>query len=118
MGINKIAVNQTGPLLALLGIARKSNGLIIGQDRVRTGLANGKQLLILLATDFSSNVLRMMTGFRDRGKCTIIILEACDRNTLSKALGVNNTQVVAVDRSSGFNKKLLQLASEGGDAFE
>lgn len=90
----------------------------MGLDLIKSELVRKKHLLILLANDCSSNVLRSLAGYHDRGQCKIIILEECDRNCLSHSLGVNNTQVVAVGRSSVFYKKLLQLASEGGDAFE
>ena len=114
----RISANSTQSLVPFLGMVRRARGLVMGLDRIRSELVKKKYLLILLADDYSLNVLRSLAGYHDRGQCKIIILEDCDRNCLSQSLGVNNTQVVAVERSSGFYKKLLQLASEGGDAFE
>ncbi len=118
MDIIRISGNSTRSIVSFLGMARKAHDVAIGLDRIRFELVKKKHLLILLANDYSLNVLRSLAGYQDRGQCKIIILEDCDRNCLSQSLGVNNTQVVAVERSSGFHKKLLQLASEGGDAFE
>ena len=104
--------------MSLLGLARKAHELFLGLDLIKIELSRGIALAVFVANDHSPNLLRSLAGFKDRGRCKIVILKECDRQSMSQALGVNNTQVVAVRSSSGFGRKLLQLASEGGDAFE
>jgi len=105
-------------ILSLLGIVKRANELFLGLDLIKNELSRGKHLVLFVAADHSRNTLRSLAGFRDRGLCKIVILEGCDRSSMSQTLGINNTQVVAVKSTSGFCKKLLQLALEGGDAFE
>lgn len=107
-----------GNILSTLGLARRSGDLIIGLDSIKKELSKGERLYILIARDHSVNLLRSLAGYKARKQCVIATLSNCDRSCISRAIGITNTQVVAVKESAGFYHKLLQLVSEGGDAFE
>jgi ribosomal protein L7Ae-like RNA K-turn-binding protein len=97
-----------GRALALLGMARRANELIIGQDRVLRALSSGRRLFMVAAADCSQNVLRK-TG---RLHCARIA-SGLSRESLGMAVGVGKTQIVALPAGSGFVKKLEELLTRG-----
>jgi ribosomal protein L7Ae-like RNA K-turn-binding protein len=102
-----------GRVLALLGMARRANELIIGQDRILRALSPGRGLFIVAAADCSQNVLRK-TG----RLCDIRVVSGLSRESLGTAVGVGNTQIVALPAGSGFVKKLKELLTQGGTLNE
>lgn len=109
---------EQGTILSTIGLARRSGDLIIGLDSIKMELSKGERLYILVAMDHSDNLIRSLAGYKARKQCLITTMSNCDRSCISRAIGITNTQVVAVKESTGFYRKLLQLVSEGGDAFE
>jgi ribosomal protein L7Ae-like RNA K-turn-binding protein len=101
--------DNMGRILALLGIARRANELIIGQDKVLKVLSSGRRLFIVAAADCSQNLLR-----RTGRLCDIRVANGLSRESLGVAVGVGNTQIVALPAGSGFVKKLEELLTQGG----
>jgi ribosomal protein L7Ae-like RNA K-turn-binding protein len=96
-------------VLAFLGMARRANELIIGQDRVKKALSSGRRLFIVAAADCSQSVLRGAGRL-----CDIRVAGGLSRESLGMAVGVGKTQIVALPAGSGFVKKLEELLTQGG----
>jgi ribosomal protein L7Ae-like RNA K-turn-binding protein len=97
-------------ILSLLGMARRANELIVGQDRVTNALSSGRRLFIVAAEDCSQNVLRGTA----RRLCDVRVTSGLSREALGMAVGVGKTQIVALPAGSGFVKKLEELLTQGG----
>ena len=99
----------------LLGLARRSGNIFIGQDKVLENCRN-MPLLVLVSRDCSDNVLRSIRNAVAAGKAEMIQLDT-DREELGKAVGVQAAQTVALDRTGGFAKKIFSLVNRS-DADE
>ena len=100
------ADNDMERALALLGMARRARVLIVGQDRVFAAMRGGGGLFIVASGDCSGNVLRKALS----SNCETLVLEDFSRESLGKAVGVMNAQIVALPGGSGFVKKLKELS--------
>ncbi|MDR2780784.1 MAG: hypothetical protein LBB28_06635 [Synergistaceae bacterium] len=100
-------------VLASLGMSRRANELIIGQDRVLKVLSSGRRLFMVAAADCSQNVVRKAGRSGD-----IRVLNGLSRESLGSAVGVGKTQIVALPAGSGFVKKLKELLTLGGTLNE
>jgi ribosomal protein L7Ae-like RNA K-turn-binding protein len=96
--------------LSLLGMARRAQDLIIGQDRVLKAIKEGRGLLVITSGDCARNVLRKTSGVN----CETIVAQGLSRDSLGAAVGVTNAQIVALPSGSGFVKKLKELLKSGG----
>ncbi|MFP4481693.1 MAG: hypothetical protein ACLFN0_02720 [Thermovirgaceae bacterium] len=105
-------------LFEVLGMALKANILVSGQTRVRRALGRGKRLLILLTEDHSRNVLSAVAGYRERGRCKVIVLKGVTRNSVATHLGLGRTQILAIPEANGLAGKVEALVTEGGDTNE
>jgi ribosomal protein L7Ae-like RNA K-turn-binding protein len=90
-------------------MARRAGELIVGQDRVLKTLASGRRLFVVTTADCSQNVLRKTSRLRE-----IHVSDMLSRESLGAAVGVGNTQIVALPEESGFVKKLKELLTQGG----
>jgi len=103
-------------LLNLLGLARRAGALTVGQDKVAESCKNNHELLILVSSDVSENVLRMLkTAIENRS--AEVHKADFDRSTLGNAIGIQTAQIVAVEKDSNFAKNLLSYI-KGSDANE
>ncbi|MDR3280600.1 MAG: hypothetical protein LBT23_08805 [Synergistaceae bacterium] len=109
MDVGKTAEDH-GRALSLLGLARASGELLIGQDQVLRAHKAGSALFMLTSCDCSINVLRRTEGNPGERRT----LDAVSREKLGAALGLNNAQIVALPLGSGFVKKLKELLKIGG----
>ncbi|MDO5562307.1 MAG: hypothetical protein Q4F74_01700 [Synergistaceae bacterium] len=109
-------MNGCEPLLNTLGMARRAGRLVIGQDHV---FAECKKcdLLVILANDCSSSVLRDVNAAVGRGSVKTITLDNVDRSELGRRIGVNTAQIVALQSNDGFARKVLSL-QDRSDADE
>ncbi|MDR1650409.1 MAG: hypothetical protein LBR87_01325 [Synergistaceae bacterium] len=97
----------TARALSLLGLARASGELIVGQDNVFRARGAGRKLLVIVSRDCSENVLRRI------GEDARLAADV-SRESLGGALGLNNVQIAALPEGSGFAKKLKELLRQGG----
>ena len=109
MTVTTESAGNMGRVLALLGLSRRANELIIGQDRVLGALSSGRRLFVVAAADCSQNVLR-----KTRRLCDTRVAGGLSRESLGMAVGVGKTQIVALPAGSGFVKKLEELLTQGG----
>ena len=100
--------NNLDKILELLGLARRANRLIIGQDDVFRQL-NKNILLILLTSDPSKSVQNKIITKAKTNKHIVVTLQDIDREKMGISLGIRQVQVVALPLSDGFAKKILIL---------
>ena len=104
-------------LLALLGFARRSGLLIIGQDSVKSSMTRGAELLVLFAGESSSFTRSIQR--KNTEKCSLVFCPPeISRDALSQAIGSKNVKVVALPLRSGFAQRISQLLAEGGISIE
>jgi len=108
-------MTESNKLLNLLGLARRAGVLTVGQDKVSESCKSCK-LLVIVTSDVSENVLRMLKTAVENNSATIYKAEF-DRNCLGSAIGVHTAQIVAIEKDSNFAKKLLNEI-KGSDANE
>ncbi len=104
-------------LLSLLGFARRSGSLLIGQDIVKSSLVRRESLLVLFAENDSSFYRSLQKG-RYAEKCLLLTPPGITEADLSAAIGSRNVKVVALPLRSGFAQRILQLLAEGGERIE
>lgn len=105
-------------LFEVLGIAVKANILVSGQTRVKRALGRGEKLLVLLTEDHSRNVMASVAGYRERGRCKVIVLKGVTRNSVAVHLGLGRTQILAVPEKNGMAGKIEALVTEGVETNE
>lgn len=105
-------------LFGVLGIALKANILLSGQTNVKNALRNGVRLFVLLTEDHSRNVMSAIAGYRDRGRCKVIVLKGVTRNSVDMHLGLGQTQILAIPEDNGLAGKIEALLTEGVDTNE
>ncbi len=96
-------------ILSLLGLARRSGNLYVGQDKVFNGCSKIKAVA-LTAADCSDNVLRSLRN-------AVVLPLTVSRAELGQAVGVSSAQIVALDADSGFAKKIFSIVNRS-DANE
>ena len=103
-------------LLQMMGLARRANLLLAGEEVVADAIAAHKARLVLLAADASERTgkkIRQMAG----ETLPVLVLPA-EKDALGAALGKGSCAVAAV-LDGGFAAKLAQmLAQSGGGAAE
>ena len=111
--MEKLPQRNRRQALFLLGVARKSGTLLIGQDKVFSALgALPEGLFVVTTRDCSSNVLKKLARAGDRVICHT--LAGVERGELGKSLGVRSAQVAALPIKSGFAEKLAELLRQEG----
>ena len=113
-----MTASSAEPLLSLVGLAKRAGVLQIGQDKVKSLLAQGEGLLILFAEGAESSFYRSIVKGRYAEKCTIRVLGGISGSDLSAAVGSGNVKVVALPLRSGFAASVSKLLAEGGIQFE
>ena len=104
-------------LFSLLGFARRSGSLLIGQDIVKSSLVRRESLLVLFAEKDSSFYRSLQKG-RYAEKCLLLNPPGISEADLSAAIGSRNVKVVALPLRGGFAQRILQLLAEGGERIE
>ncbi len=105
-------------LFEVLGMALKANILTSGQTRVKRALGRGGRLLVLLTEDHSRNVLSAVAGYRERGRCKVIVLKGVTRDSIAAHLGLGRTQILAIPEDNGMSRMIEALVTEGVDTNE
>lgn len=98
-------------VLNMLGLARRSGALKIGQDKVLER-SNGMSAFFI-TSDCSPAVMRKIEQRVCSDGCVCYELTGATRSTLGNAVGVNSTQIVSLPRDSGFVKKIAALLEQG-----
>lgn len=105
-------------LLGLLGLARRSGKLLIGQDQVITAAKTGTRILVITSEDVSAAVLRSLNPAEEKGSVLRIAINGVDRTVLGRSVGIASTQIAALPLQHGFARKILNIFDDGSDADE
>ena len=101
-------------LLQMMGLARRANLLLAGEEVVADAIAAHKARLVLLAADASERTgkkTRQMAG----EKLPVLVLPV-DKDALGAALGKGSCAVAAV-LDGGFAAKLAQMLAQGNPDY-
>lgn len=98
--------------LKMLGIARRSGVLLLGQDRVFA--AKGVRLMAITTEDCGGSVARKVAHRAEAGDFVHIVINGVTREELGNAVGVAGAQIAALPLDSGFAKKIAELLEQGG----
>lgn len=93
-----------------LGLARRANAAIIGQDRLLEWMRGSDVHLIVLTEDAGQAAKRKIGGLAARR--AIPFITAYDREILGRALGLDQCTVVGI-KEEGFAKSLMKKAPTG-----
>ncbi len=111
--------NEKRAFLQKLGLCRRAGEAIIGQDRIRSTVSEGKGPLLLFFTkDASPTVRRRLAPSGPRSSDRAVLLESISRWELGAALGLSEAQVVALPETSRFAEMLLEDLRQEGDRIE
>ena len=103
-------------VLTLLGFAAKAGKLSYGFDAAHSALSQKKSKLLLIANDVSPKSKKEISFFSDKFKTTTIVLENCDMETLSHAVG-RKCGIVSVNDTS-FSQGLISAINAGRNLNE
>ncbi len=103
-------------VLSLLGFASKAGKLSYGFDAVRTALSQKKSKLLLVANDVSLKSQKEVLFFGDKFKTQVVVLNDCNMETLSHAVG-RKCGIISVNDTS-FSKGLLAAINAGRNLDE
>lgn len=98
-------------VLTLLGFASKAGKLSYGFDAVRTALCQKKSKLLLVANDVSPKSQKEVLFFGEKFKTKVIVLNECDMETLSHAVG-RRCGIISVNDGS-FSQGLISAICVG-----
>lgn len=116
--MTELSSERTEQVFNLLGLARRSGRLLMGQDKVLVAAKKGTRLLVITSGDVSAAVLRSLRTHEERGSCARITITDADRTALGGRLGIASTQIVALPIQDGLAKKILNIFNDGSDADE
>lgn len=94
-------------ILQLLGLARRSNNLVMGTDSVIENIT--KLSMIVLANDSSSTTIDKIT--KKAYFYGVPVVDIFTTDELSKALGKNNLKMIGLS-DVGFTNKINELLNE------
>jgi ribosomal protein L7Ae-like RNA K-turn-binding protein len=101
-----MTAEDIGKLLSCLGLARRANELLIGQDRIFSAIRRGQKLLAVASEDCSDNVLRKARA----ASCDVMVISGLRGESLGAAIGALGAKIAALPLGSGFTKKILELS--------
>lgn len=94
-------------ILNLLGLAKRSGNVAMGQDLVLREISHGsKNLLVFIASDAGNNIVKKIN---DKTKFYgLTLINTFDTDELSKALGSVNRKTVVI-KDKGFIEMIKKL---------
>ncbi len=93
-------------ILSLLGLCRRVGKLISGQEKVESGIRDGKALLVVIASDASGNTKKR---FQDKSSFyEVPCYSIFTKEEIGQAIGYEERAVLAVT-DEGFADKIMQL---------
>lgn len=95
-------------VLSLLGLAKRANKVVTGQDIVLKNIRNNKVNLVFIANDCGKSTLKKFTD-----KCNFYQIDidtTFSKQDLSDAIGSKRSIIGITDR--GFSKKMKQLLDD------
>ena len=102
-----------------IGLSRRAGLAIIGQDRIRAAIQEGKgPLLFLLASDASPTVIKRVVSSAEHRGDRHIQMETVSRWELGAALGLASAQILGLPLASRFSEMLLEDLRREGDVIE
>ena len=93
---------------SFLGLAKKANALLIGQDNVLFALKERCELFILVSNDVSSTLLRKIQAKTLSSNVTIINTDL-SRGEMGTLLGIHSSSIVAIKKDNTFAEKIRQI---------
>ena len=103
------AQSKNESIMNILGLSRRAGILLIGQDQVlAAGAKHKEQLVVVITSDCSANLLRSLKPRVERGEVVLLKLEDTDRTALGSHLGVGSAQIAALPHG-GLAKKVLAI---------
>lgn len=103
--------DNVSAVLKMLGLARRSGALAVGQDDAMSSLRGS--VVYITTEDCSESVKRKIAGRIAGGRCIHCMIRGVSREELGHSVGVNSTQITALPRSSPFVIKILELLKWG-----
>ncbi len=91
-----------------LGLARKANAILIGQDNVLLALQHGIEMFVLISSDVSTTLFRKIQSKTSTTNSTIVKLDL-SRNEIGSLLGIRSASVLAIKKDNPFAEKLKQI---------
>ena len=101
---------MTDKILTLLGFASKAGNLSYGFDSVKTALNKQKSKLVLMAYDISPKTEKEVAFFSEKMNVPNLLLENCDMQTLSHAIG-KKCAVLSVNDAQFANSLIKAVTS-------
>jgi ribosomal protein L7Ae-like RNA K-turn-binding protein len=95
----------------MLGLARRSGALEVGQDRALA--PRGRGAVFLTTGDCADAVMRKIERRVSSGGSAHYTIPDVTREELGSAVGVSSAQVLALPSDSGFAKKIAELLEQG-----
>ena len=103
--------HRTARVLQMLGLARRSGAVEIGQDRALA--ARARRVLFLTTEDCADAVVRKLESRISAGGHNHYTIPGVTREELGNAVGVGSAQILALPSDSGFAKKIAELLEQG-----
>ncbi len=91
-----------------LGLAKKANAILIGQDDVLFALQHGIEMFVLISSDVSTTLLRKIQTKASATNSSIVKL-GLSRGEIGSLLGIRSASVLAIKKDNSFAEKLKQI---------
>ena len=102
-----------------IGLSRRAGLAVIGQDRVKSAILEGKgPLMFFLASDASPTVIKRVVSSAEHRGDRHIQMETVSRWELGAALGLASAQILGLPLASRFSEMLLEDLRREGDVIE
>lgn len=102
-----------------IGLSRRAGLAIIGQDRVRAAILEGKgPLVFFFASDASPAVKRRVVFSAEQRGDRHVEMHTVSRWELGAALGLASAQILGLPLASRFTETLLEDLRREGDVIE
>ena len=102
--------------LGLLGLMRRANAIVLGEDNTGETVKAGKAKLLLLAQDASENARRRAEGFA-YGRRVLTVELPYDKTEFASALGSSGGSMAAITDLGFANALLKALAAENPEKY-
>jgi len=92
-----------------LGLARKANVLVLGEEGVEKAICRKKTRLVVLASDASDNTKKGIVNMCERFRVSYRVFGM--KEVIGEYLGKGNVAVIGV-KNKGFAKRLVEMIDD------